>query len=600
MRIAQVEINNFRGIQKATIHLPKHGVLFGPNNIGKTSIAEALAIALGREQMAPMLSDWDFFGGRPKPDSRILIIVTITAFADDAMPDDFPLWFRGETAAQPVWWSEKTRTLDCSADRPLEHQLATQIAFCARYDDEECEFEAIRFFYYGACDPFVTAQCHVPNRVLQELGVFLLPGNRQWDKLLSFSSSSFLKMLKSQGAIPGEAIESLKEELRQAGDAIGRDKTLSTILDQAERELAGFAMFKASWRIAYRPTALDSRAVMQSLIPHVEHDDFLLPFSRHGSGMNSLQVFLILLAFAEQRSKAGKNFILIAEEPELHLHPSLHTRLANRIQALSTQSLVTTHSSLLAGSYKPDQALFARKDGDNFIVSVLRTEAIASITKNVVRRLYTKNRIEVYEALMGATILVPEGETDRHWLMLWQRIVESADGAALAGPLAVIPTPDGGVVDCFAELERFRADAVPLVDGDSAGDGYVSALTSLRTPPRAIAQFGANAAIEALSAWILEPCLSKPGVFMSSLLKEAGATNAGELRRILVDKKKDMELRENLAWEAVENPGSVARAAEFISDLSLIASGHIPINVAWLPRSIGPTTVYRASHICKP
>ena len=57
----------------------------------------------------------------------------------------------------------------------------------------------------------------------------------------------------------------------------------------------------------------------------------------------------------------------------------------------------------------------------------------------MVRRLYTKNRIEVYEALMGATILVPEGETDRHWLMLWQRIVESADGAALAGPLAVIP-----------------------------------------------------------------------------------------------------------------------------------------------------------------
>jgi hypothetical protein len=201
---------------------------------------------------------------------------------------------------------------------------------------------------------------------------------------------------------------------------------------------------------------------------------------------------------------------------------------------------------------------------------------------------------------MGATILVPEGETDRHWLMLWQRIVESADGAALAGPLAVIPTPDGGVVDCFAELERFRADAVPVVDGDSAGDVYVSALTALRTPPRAIAQFGAGAAIEALSAWILEPCLTKPGVCMSSLLREAGATNAGELRRILVDKKKDMELRENLAWEAVENPRSVARAAEFISDLSLIASGHIPINVAWLPRSIGPTTVYRASHICKP
>jgi hypothetical protein len=75
--------------------------------------------------------------------------------------------------------------------------------------------------------------------------------------------------------------------------------------------------------------------------------------------------------------------------------------LAERLQALSTQSLVTTHSSLLAGSYKPDQALFARKDRDDFIVSVLRTEAIASITKNVVRRLYTKNRIEVPVAGFG-------------------------------------------------------------------------------------------------------------------------------------------------------------------------------------------------------
>jgi predicted ATP-dependent endonuclease of OLD family len=47
MRIAQVKIHNFRGIQKAVISLPRHGVLFGANNIGKTPIIEALAIALG-------------------------------------------------------------------------------------------------------------------------------------------------------------------------------------------------------------------------------------------------------------------------------------------------------------------------------------------------------------------------------------------------------------------------------------------------------------------------------------------------------------------------------------------------------------------------
>lgn len=600
MRIAQVEIHNFRGIQKAVISLPKHGVLFGSNNIGKTSIAEALAIALGREQMASLLSDWDFFGGRPKPDSRILIIVTISHFGENATADEFPEWFRGETAAQPVWWNETKRTVDCSADCPPDHHLATQIAFCARYDEDECEFEAVRFFYYGECDPFVSPQCHVPNRILQDLGVFLLPGNRQWDKLLSFSSSSFLKMLKSNGAIPGDAIESLKDELRQSGKAIGQNQTFHDILDQAEKELANFAMFKGAWRIAYHPTSLDSRAVMQSLMPHVEHDDFLLPFNRHGSGMNSLQVFLILLAFAEQRNKQGKNFILIAEEPELHLHPSLHTRLANRIQALSTQSLVTTHSSLLAGSYKPNQALFAHKKDDDLHATLLRTEAIANISKNSVRRLYTKNRVEVYEALMGTTIIVPEGETDRHWLMLWQRIVESSDSAAMSGPLAIIPTQDGDVVDAFAELQQFRPDALPLVDGDTAGDGYVTKLLASSPAPRSLVQLGAGAAIEALSAWILEPCLAKPGSCLTALLKQAGATSACELRKILVNNKKDMELRENLAWEAVETPASVARAIEFLGDLCLIAAAQAPHNPAWEATLKGTTRVYRAAHICKP
>jgi putative ATP-dependent endonuclease of OLD family len=261
--------------------------------------------------------------------------------------------------------------------------------------------------------------------------------------------------------------------------------------------------------------------------------------------------------------------------------------------------LVTTHSSLLAGSYKPNQALFAHKVGGNLVADLLRSEPIVSIPKNSVRRLYTKNRIEVYEALMGTTIIVPEGETDRHWLMLWQRIVDSADGVEASGPLAVIPTQDGDVADSFAELQRLRPDVLPLIDGDTAGDGYVSTLTALACAPRTLVQLGSGAAIEALSAWILEPCLAKPGSYLSALLHQAGATDVDNLRKILVDKKKDMELRENLAWEAIENHASVARAAEFLGDLCLIAAGNSPVNSAWAGQMEGTTTVYRAKHIRK-
>jgi predicted ATPase len=37
MQICRLRIKNFRGVRETTIHLPKHGVLLGDNNTGKTT-----------------------------------------------------------------------------------------------------------------------------------------------------------------------------------------------------------------------------------------------------------------------------------------------------------------------------------------------------------------------------------------------------------------------------------------------------------------------------------------------------------------------------------------------------------------------------------
>ena len=584
MKICQIEIENFRGIAHGIVTFPDHAVLFGPNNVGKSTVVEALALLFERERMVRQVSDWDFRGGAPQPDSWIRIIGTVTEFAEPGKdePHVFPKWF-SEDSGRPVWWNPQTKTISVDADRPANTHLAVQVALSIRFEEEDCEFESVRYFYDGPGDPFTDPVRKITSECIQQLGVFILPSNRQWEKLLSFGSSSLLKVLKSGGAIPGTKVEELKSELRSPDAKIEEASPFDEILKGAEDELKGFLMLEEGGHLAYRPTALDTLSVLQSLVPHVlRTDGSLLPLARHGSGMVSLQAFLIVLAFAEQRRRQGKNFILAAEEPELHLHPSLHRKLVNRIRSLSRQSIITTHSPVVAGSYQPESALFVKNEAGTMNALPLQTGSPPPT--NRVRKLYREKREALYEALMGAALIIPEGETDYDWIRLWQRLAEASELVAqkcTLSPITVIPTQDSAVVDTFNEVNRFRPDALPIVDGDTEGSGYLIALAALVPKPRRVAQYGASAAVECLSAWLIEPCLANPGPVLTELLQDPAKRSLKDLQNALIDIKKDRHQRENLAWECADIPASALRAGEFIEDLSRIAAGASPKMAMW-------------------
>jgi putative ATP-dependent endonuclease of the OLD family len=601
MRICQVELHNFRGIQHGKVVLPKHAVLLGANNAGKSTIVEALALLFGRERMVCPISDWDFFGGTPKPESRFYIIATVTEFPDND-PVAVPDWFIGENAARPVWWHDETSNLSTEADPPSGTILATQLAMAGRYDDETCEFETVRYFYYGETDPFTDGCTPIPYRLLRDVGLFLLSSSREWDKLLSFSSSSLLKVIREYGALPGKVIEEIKSQLRKDIGKIEEAAPLSDILKAAAKELQSFVMIDESSKIVYRPTSLDTVSVLQSLVAHIEHsDNLLLPVARHGAGMVSLQAFLLVLAFAEQRQKTNGNFILAAEEPELHLHPSLHQRLVHRIRSASVQSIVTTQSPHVAGGYQPNEAVFVRNVNGQIISSHLRNEPIKNIKSNSARKLYLRYRSAYYEALMGGTVLIPEGITDYDWLCLWQKVAQSSPDSVAdysLRPITVIPTSDGAVVDTFLEVVKIRPDAIPLIDGDPAGSDYLSKLREAEPRPIKILCHGENAAIECLSAWILEPALQAPGKTLTDLIPAPEDRTLKKLQDALIDNKKDQELRENLAWEALDSTECCKRACQFFHDVAAIAVDGEPKNTEWSnTNSYNDPSIFRASHI---
>lgn len=605
MRISQIELRNFRGIRHGRITLPAHAVLLGANNSGKTTIVESLALLFGRERMVRPVSDWDFYGGAPKPDARFHIIATITGFpTDDAKM--LPGWFVGEHAARPVWWHVDTESVSFESDPTDGARLAAQVALTGRYDDEACEFELAKYFYDGECDPFTDGYAPLSAQVVRDVGLFLLSSNREWDKLLSFGSSTLLKLLREYHAIPGRALEELKAQLRTGVVKIEEASPLCDILDASARELQSFLLIQPSGKLVYRPTSLDAVSVLQSLVAHVsESDDLLVPVSRHGAGMISLQAFLLLLAFAEQRRTNNRNFILAAEEPELHLHPSLHQRLVHRIRASSVQSIVTTQSPHVAAGYQPSEVIFVRNVDGELTAGPIRKEAIQDIGSNSVRKLYLAHRSTFYEALMGGVILVPEGIYDFEWLSLWQRLAQSAPDSAMPfrlRPITILPTSDAAVVDSFHEISKFRPDAMPVVDGDAPGAEYLERLISATPSPSLVVRYGAGAATECLAAWILEPALVAPGNAMGTLLPSSANRNLRSLQDALADgtAKKNRELRENLVWESLSTVECCNRAGEFFNDLGAIAFGERPRNSGWADDAKpNGTKVFTASHIMR-
>jgi putative ATP-dependent endonuclease of OLD family len=137
---------------------------------------------------------------------------------------------------------------------------------------------------------------------------------------------------------------------------------MAQIVGNLDQELEGFFRSKPGLRL--RVTTTDSEGVLDAVVPHYQFADNTLPLParRHGSGLVSLQRVLLLLHFGRQRAADGQNFWLALEEPELHVPPPLQRRLVSRVQALSAQTFISTHSPSVATLAEPTTVTFLRNE----------------------------------------------------------------------------------------------------------------------------------------------------------------------------------------------------------------------------------------------
>jgi len=281
------------------LNRPVFTIIAGSNGCGKSTLIDAISLALGRTKMVRLLTEHDFTGSNPAAATRIKIVVTVTGFDSDDV-DENDEWFRAGRAV-PKWLDPDGQ--EHAAAGP-GRTLCANVGYCARFDRDELEVVSLRYFHDDddAIDPFVDEAgiVPVPPRLLAELGFFVLPARRDWDAVASFNSDLFRRTVSNLAGIPADEIIGQRDALRNPAVKIEDSPRLTALVTGLNERLARLAPNAPKFQL--RVTAGDSEGVLQALLPHYAGQGGpALPAARHGAGLVSLQSLLLLLEVGRAR-----------------------------------------------------------------------------------------------------------------------------------------------------------------------------------------------------------------------------------------------------------------------------------------------------------
>jgi len=516
--LAELKIENFRGIKSARLVLKRCTLLIGSNNVGKTTVLEAAALLLGRDRMVIEPCEWDFYngwmfeedaGGEGVPSSNTEasrkisadgkaadgkelegeelarltpIRIRVTGVLADLNRDERRLLCHPSRAGAIGSWNPKE---DVFAAREAQagEEPAVRVAFEAHYDVEEGEVISKRFFPVDGEDPLSGDPTEPLRRQhIQMAGYFLLSSTRVWRDAVRFTSSIFGSLLRQQQVRTGEQVRRIAKSLEGLQPKAHDADELSELLKGLRETVGRFITISPEDPLGFEVTELSSPDVERALTLFLRgtRDERPFPMSRHGSATVSVQILAMLVMLGKHRRERNLSFLLGLEEPELHLHPHAQRNLVSAAREDATQLIVSTHSPAITECFKPDEVcVLATQDGQ-LTGRYLLTHDVKKQTKNLIKRWVFVRRRRFAEALMSPAVLLVEGETEADLLPALSTLINGAGSLDELG-CTVVQCGGSELPKVLPMFERFAGIRIVLLDGDSAGDDYVEQILALQT-----------------------------------------------------------------------------------------------------------------------
>lgn len=409
MRIANIRIENFRGIKFCNLNLPPHAVLVGDNNTGKSTILEAIDLVLGPERLfkRPVIDEHDFYAGEYLDREGNPINIKIETIILDLATEQ-KTFFRNNLE----WWDMQKSTLiegPPAEATDLENVVpALRVGFIGYYDPEEDDFLGETHFLSpqsedGTYDKFSTKHKRL-------CGFLYLRTLRTGNRALSLERGSLLDIILKLQELKPRMWENVLSQLRNISIAEKPELDISNILfsvQNAVRELIPIECADAPTIRVSDMTREHLRHVLTVFLGTGVFDstekEYFAPFHHQGTGTINTLVLTLLSMIAELK----KNVIFAMEEPEIAIPPHTQKRIIHSVISKSAQAIFTSHSPYVLEEFQPDQILVInRKNGELVGVPSRYPPTVKPKTyRDEIKRRFC-------EAFLARRVLIVEGHTE--------------------------------------------------------------------------------------------------------------------------------------------------------------------------------------------
>lgn len=345
IQVKAVRASGFRALKNLEIELDRQTVLIGANNVGKTTLLNALQLAFGDTRWVSP-DDYSVHGSALSDTIVVDVLIVPLDASRNRVPEFSDEWISvfqggaGTDDSDQQFFAFRTRIGkdDLQGRRLSERKILKE--WLPWDDGTGWQEEA------NEGTPFNLSRLseHIP----------FMYQNAQRDILEDIRQrTSFLGRTLAKVEYQSEA----REALQQAIEALN-SKTVSAspILERLQTNLAQlgntFGSNQGSADIS--AIAKDVRDLMKGVRLNFSEGSDSFSMEYHGMGTRSWSSLLVLKAFVqilgEESERKGVAFhpILALEEPEAHLHPNAQKQIMRQIKDFPGQVIVSTHSPYAA------------------------------------------------------------------------------------------------------------------------------------------------------------------------------------------------------------------------------------------------------------